>query len=342
MPEQPIALPLLRALARRYPNADAVLAEIGYLEAVLALPRGTVHVVSDVHGEHKKLKHIVNNASGSLRTFVERLFAGRASPAEIGDLLALLYYPREAYAWQARRPGFDRRAFLLATLAREVEVIRELSRRYTLRHAEKLFPPALAGLFRELVSARGIEGRPAFVEALVGPFLQAGRDLDLLRAAAHVVRNLSVAEIVVAGDLGDRGPRLDRVIDLLTRQPSVAVVWGNHDASWMGACLGQPALIATVLRISLRYRRLSPARGGVRHHHGAGGEAGAHRLRRRPGTRASRSRARACATRCSWRGCRRRWPSSSSSWRGRRAAATPSTASSTGSSCTASTRARAP
>lgn len=138
---EPIALPLLRALARRYPSANAVLAEIGYLEGVLTLPKGTVHVVSDVHGEHKKLKHIVNNASGSLRPLVERLFAGRASAEEIRDLLALLYYPREAYAWQSARPGFDRRAFLLDTLSREVEVIRELSRRYTLRHAEKLFPP---------------------------------------------------------------------------------------------------------------------------------------------------------------------------------------------------------
>jgi fructose-1,6-bisphosphatase III len=254
---EPIALPLLRALAQRYPDIDAVLAEIGYLEAVRTLPKGTVHVVSDVHGEHKKLKHIVNNASGSLRALVERLFAGRASAAEIRDLLALLYYPREAYAWQKLRPGFDRRAFLLATLAREVEIIRELSRGYTLRHAERLFPPALAGLFRELVSARGIEGRPAFVEALVSPFLQSERDVDLLRAAAHVIRNLSISEIVVAGDLGDRGPRLDRVIDLLMRQPSVAITWGNHDASWMGACLGQEALIATVLRLSLRYRRLS-------------------------------------------------------------------------------------
>jgi fructose-1,6-bisphosphatase-3 len=255
MPD-PVSLPLLRALAHRHPNTEAVLAEIGYLEAVLALPKGTVHVVSDVHGDYKKLKHIINNASGSLRPLVERIFQGRASADEVKDLLALIYYPREAYAWQSHRPGFDRRGFLFSALAREVEVIRELSRRYTLRHAEKVFPPALAGLFRELFSARGIEDRRPFVEALVDPFVRSGRDVDLLRAAAHVIRDLSVAEIVVAGDLGDRGPRLDRVVDYLMRQPHVSVVWGNHDASWMGACLGQEALIATVLRISLRYRRL--------------------------------------------------------------------------------------
>jgi fructose-1,6-bisphosphatase-3 len=256
MPD-PIALPLLRAIARRYPTADAVVAEIGYLEAILTLPKGTVHVVSDVHGEHKKLKHIINNASGSLRPLVERIFAGRASADEIRELLAIIYYPREAYAWQTKKPGFDRRAFLLATLTREVEIVRRLMHGYTLRHAEKLFPPALAGLFRELIAARGIEARQGFLDALVDPFVRRGRDVDLLRAAAHVIRNLSVAELVVAGDLGDRGPRVDRVIDFLMRQPHVSIVWGNHDASWMGACLGQEALIATVVRISLRYRRLT-------------------------------------------------------------------------------------
>jgi len=252
-----LPIPLLRAIARRYPTADAALAEIGYLEAILTLPKGTVHVVSDVHGEHKKLKHIINNASGSLRPLVERIFEGRASPGEIRELLAIIYYPREAYAWQTKKPGVDRRAFLLATLAREVEIIRQLMHGYTLRHAEKLFPPALAGLFRELIAARGIEARQGFLEALVDPFVCRERDVDLLRAAAHVIRNLSVAELVVAGDLGDRGPRVDRVIGFLMRQPHVSVVWGNHDASWMGACLGQEALIATVVRISLRYGRLT-------------------------------------------------------------------------------------
>ncbi|MFO0761438.1 MAG: fructose-bisphosphatase class III [Byssovorax sp.] len=251
-----IPVPLLRAMARRFPTAEAAVAEIGYLEGVLTLPKGTVHVVSDVHGEHKKLKHIINNASGSLRPMVERLFAGRLAPREIEDLLAVIYYPREAYAWQRQAPGFDRRRYLLATLGHEVEIIREISRRYTLRHAEKVFPPALAGLFRELVSARGMEERTVFREALIAPFVEHDLDVDLLRAAAHVIRNLSVAEIVVAGDLGDRGPRADKVIDFLMRQPQVSIVWGNHDASWMGACLGQRALIATVVRISLRYRRL--------------------------------------------------------------------------------------
>src|SRR5437764_8700198 len=92
---------------------------------------------------------------------------------------------------------------------------------------------------------------------MIEPLSLYDRDRSAVRAASRLVRDLSVSEIVVAGDLGDRGPRLDRVVDYLLEQPHVSFTWGNHDASWMGACLGHEALIATVLRISLRYRRLS-------------------------------------------------------------------------------------
>jgi fructose-1,6-bisphosphatase III len=253
-----LPLPLLRALARRYPTRDAVLAEIGHLQSVLTLPKGTVHVVSDVHGEDKKLKHIINNASGTLRPLVERLFAGRIDEGELRALLAIIYYPREAYARFQPLKKEDRQAFVLRTIGREVEIIRALSRRHARRHVEKIYPPALASLLRELVANREIaDGREAFHAALIEPFVRQDREIELLRAVAHVIRNLSVEEIVVAGDLGDRGPRIDKVIDFLMRQPNVTIVWGNHDASWMGACLGQEALIATVVRLSLRYRRLA-------------------------------------------------------------------------------------
>ncbi len=254
----PAPLALLRALARRYPTQDAVLAEIGHLQSVLTLPKGTVHVVSDVHGEDKKLKHIINNASGTLRPLVERLFAGRIEEAELRRLLAIIYYPRESYARFQPADQAGRQAFVLAIISREVEIIRALSQRHARRHVEKLYPPAFAGLLRELVAGREAEaGREAFHAALIEPFVLQNREIELLRAVAHVIRNLSVEEIVVAGDLGDRGPRVDKVLDFLMRQPNVTIVWGNHDASWMGACLGQEALIATVVRLSLRYRRLA-------------------------------------------------------------------------------------
>ncbi len=251
--------PYLSALAKRFPTTQAVLAEIANLEAILTLPKPTVHVVSDVHGEHVKFRHVVNNASGSLRPRLERLFAGRLDPAAVSELLNLFYYPRETWlALTAPDPSIQaRRVLVQRLLPRAVEVLRELARRYTLRHVKRILPDPFDDLFFELIFGDAQARHPEFIARLVEPFVREGRDLELLRLTARAVRNLSVGELIVAGDLGDRGPRIDKVIDHMQRQPACAVTWGNHDALWMGACLGQPALVATVLRLSLRYRRLS-------------------------------------------------------------------------------------
>jgi fructose-1,6-bisphosphatase-3 len=247
----------LRALARRFPTPDAALAEIARLSAELTLPKGAVHVVSDVHGEDIKLRHIVNNASGTLRPLVERLFGARMSKAEMQDFLSLVFYPREMLdrlqpelADPARR-----RAFAQRVLRDLLTLVRALAARYTRPHVTALLPAEYADLLRDLMSepARG----PEYMTAVIDPLVRAGRDEHLLRLIVRLVRDLAVSELIVAGDCVDRGPRGDRVIEYLRRQPNVSFTWGNHDVAWIGAGLGQDALIAHVLRLSIRYRRLS-------------------------------------------------------------------------------------
>lgn len=255
----PQELTLLQSLAAQYRTADEALAEAAALRASLSLPKGVIHIVSDVHGEYKKLRHIINNASGSLRPLVESLFADRLPAAELQQLLAVLYYPQEVM--EHLRPLLAdaawRRAWVSRTLRQQFEIVRELACRYRRQHVLRLMPPERLELFVELM-AEPYSGRGArYVDEMIGTLAEYDRDLSAVRSASRLVRNLSVSEIIVAGDLGDRGPRVDRVIDYLREQPNVSFTWGNHDASWMGACLGQEALIATVLRISLRYRRLS-------------------------------------------------------------------------------------
>ena len=252
-------LTYLRAVSQHFPNADTVLAEIARLSSALTFPKGIVHVVSDVHGEFKKLRHIVNNASGSLRPLVVRIVAGRLTEAQTMELLTLIYYPREAWAHTApsRTDQNSERAFLHRIARFELEILRALAA----TRPSQVVDDALDGPFRDVLRELTFapeQGRPdSYVDVLLEPFVRANRSLDLLRLLAHAIRNLAVAEIIVAGDLPDRGPRVDKVIEFLMRQPKVSFTWGNHDVSWIGACLGQEALIATVLRISLRYRRLS-------------------------------------------------------------------------------------
>lgn len=249
----------LRFLSKLYPNIDAAMGEIAYLQAILKLPKGTVHVVSDVHGEFKKLKHVINNASGSLRPLVEQIFGTRLNEEEKLQLLNLIYYPRETFAHIASNfPGEETRSnFLRRTIRLEFELLGQLVKRYSLKKAEKVFPSQYQLLFRELLFESPLARNETYINTMLDHLVHHGKDLDFLRLTAHVIRNLLISELIVGGDLGDRGPRIDKVIDYIMRQPNVAITWGNHDASWMGACLGQEACIATVLRVSLRYRRLS-------------------------------------------------------------------------------------
>ncbi len=253
------SLPHLRALAYRFPDVDAALAEIAHLRAVLELPRGTVHVVSDVHGEYRKLEHILRNGSGGLRPLVERTFGERIDAKGRALLLNLVYYPRETWARVAAGLEGDaaRAVFARDTLLRELELLRILAARHDLRHVARVLPAPWRELFAELLAAPLLARDDAYTAGLLAPFLAEDQGAALLRATAHVLRALASYEIIVAGDLGDRGPRVDRVIDALRRQNNLRIVWGNHDAEWMGACLGQEALVATVARISLRYGRIA-------------------------------------------------------------------------------------
>jgi fructose-1,6-bisphosphatase-3 len=263
VPDQPPALDqemaVLHALARQFPTAEAAVAEVARLSAELTLPKGAVHVISDVHGEYAKLRHVINNASGTLRPLVERLFAGRLTPPQLQEFLTLIFYPRETLERleSTTSTAEDRRSFCRRVLRNLFEVIHTLGRRYSLRHTTGLLPADYRELLGDLLHEPSAERGPDYFDTLIDALLRHGRALQLIHLTVRVVRNLAIEELVIAGDCWDRGPRGDQVVDYLLRQPNVSFVWGNHDAAWIGACLGQDALIAHVLRISLRYRRLS-------------------------------------------------------------------------------------
>ncbi len=256
-------LALLRALAVQFPTADAAIAEIAGLSATLDLPMGLVHVISDIHGEDTKLRHVIHNASGALRPLVEEVLANRVSREERERFLKILYYPREALAKfvpeiEARGPA-ARTEWAFATLSLQCEIIRALRRTYRRELIDRLTPPHFRELFVEMLSGQ----RPEFPRAMLAAMGNAGRgpgdeydrDWEAIAAASRLIRSLASAEILVAGDLGDRGPRIDKVIDLLMFQPRVSLLWGNHDTIWMGASLGHDPCLLTVLRFSARYRQ---------------------------------------------------------------------------------------
>lgn len=262
LPDGPITeqeLTLLRPLSHQFPTLDAALAEIARLAAEKALPRGVVHIISDIHGEDGKLRHVINNASGQLRPVVERLFADRLSPAEMQELLTLVFYPRETL--ERVRPTLTTQEaenrWCQRLLKQLFEIIRTLAPRYSRTRVHSVFPSEFAGLLHDLLLEDYVGRPPQYYEALVQTLVENGRALHFMHLTVRVIRNLAIDELIIAGDCWDRGPRGDRVVEYIRRQPRVSFIWGNHDAAWLGACLGQEACVVHVLRISLRYRRLS-------------------------------------------------------------------------------------
>jgi fructose-1,6-bisphosphatase III len=255
----PYEIATLRALSRQYPNPDAALAELARLSAILTLPKGTIHVISDIHGEDKKLRHVINNASGTLRPLVESMFAKKLKPDEFQEFIKLLFYPAqmvERFEMELSDPA-ELKRFAQRTLLNLFEIIHVLAARYSLKHARRVFPAEYRELLMEILHNPAMDRGNEYISAIVDELARRGRVLHLIHLTARVVRNLAVNEIIIDGDCWDRGPRGDRVVEYLLHQPSVSFVWGNHDAVWMGACKGHEALICQAIRISLRYRRLS-------------------------------------------------------------------------------------
>ena len=256
--ERDYEIETLRGISRRIPNIDSAVAEIARFSAELTLPKGTVHVISDIHGEDKKLRHVINNASGTLRPLVEKLLKGKLPAAEFDEFLKLVFYPAEVVGELEKtlREPDDQKEYAMRTLQGLFQVIRVLAGRHSLKHAVRLFPAEYAELFSEILHEPSTERERAYIGAIVETLVRRGRVLHFIHLTCRVIRNLAINELVIAGDCWDRGPRGDKVVDYLMQQPNVTFVWGNHDILWLGACLGSESLICTAIRISLRYRRL--------------------------------------------------------------------------------------
>ena len=195
---------LLRPLAARYPNVDAAMAEIARLSAVLTLPKGTVHVISDIHGEDKKLRHVINNASGTLRPLVEELFAAAARRRPIpGVPRPYLLSERDgpAAGAAAAAPG-ELRDYVLGTLRQLFELVQNLAARYSLKRAMEVFPAEYRELLAEMLHEPTTERGSEFVAAIVDELMRRGRIWELIYVTVRLVRNLAIYELIIGGTAG--------------------------------------------------------------------------------------------------------------------------------------------
>ena len=246
-------LKYLKLLVDKFPNAPAAAKEIILLESVLNLPKGPELFLSDVHGEHESFQHVLKNASGIIRNKIVELFSDELEEKDIRRFASLIYYPEKKIEI-IKSELDDPETFYELTLYRLVKLSREFASIYANRKIRKLLPEDYGYIISELTQERErLPNQKEYYHQIIKTVIEIDQADRLIIAFANFIQKLAVHKIHIIGDVYDRGPGAELIMDALMNYQSVDVQWGNHDIVWMGAACGSRACIANVLRLSLRY-----------------------------------------------------------------------------------------
>lgn len=244
----------LKLLAEKFPNISAVATEIVNLEAILSLPKSTEHFLSDLHGESGAFIHMLKNASGVIRRKVDDIYGDTLSEAEKRALCAMIYYPDERLEYYHSLPDINLEEIYRTQLHQVIAVARAVTVKYTRSKVRKLLPKDFAYVIEELLHESTSEpNRQSYYNAIIEAIINTGRAEDLLIAISYLIHSLAIDSLHIVGDIYDRGPRAYKIMEILCTYHDFDIQWGNHDIEWMGAAAGNLALIASVLRVSIRY-----------------------------------------------------------------------------------------
>ena len=245
-------------LAKQYSSKKAVSAEIIRLNALLNLPKGTEHFLSDIHGEWEAFSHIRRNASGVVRNKVKSLFDGELSDDEQSELASLIYYPKEKLD-KARKEQTDISKWYTDTIIRLIKVCRLVGSKYTRdRVREHLNDKAgeYVYIIEELIADGEDEKKAIYCDSIIKTAVRIGAAEDVIIGISDTIKSLVIDHLHIVGDIFDRGPRADLILDELMKERSIDIQWGHHDALWMGAAAGSRVCIATVLNNSITYKNI--------------------------------------------------------------------------------------
>lgn len=247
----------LELLAEKYPTEQAVCREIINLKAILGLPKGTEHFMSDLHGEYEAFCHILNNCSGVIREKVDLLFEETLSDIDREEICTLIYYAVEKLEMM-KKESRNNEEWYRVILGELIEIARLLSSKYTRSKVRKAMPDEYAYILDELIHVQKDEddNQVAYHQNIIDTLLELDSADAFIEVLAALIKRLAVDHLHIVGDIFDRGPCADRIMDLLMNYHSLDIEWGNHDILWMGAAAGSEACIATVIRNNLKYHNI--------------------------------------------------------------------------------------
>lgn len=253
----------LELLSEKYPTVQSAYREIINLSAILNLPKGTEHFMSDLHGEYEAFYHILNNCSGVISEKVKLLFQDSLSDEEQKEICTLIYYPGEKLDMLKREKKLSDEWYR-KTLNQLVEITKMLSSKYTRSKVRKAMPEEFAYIIDELLHVQKDEDNNQVVyhKKILDMILELKNADEFIIALSALMKRLAVDHLHIVGDIYDRGPFADRILDLLMKYHSLDIQWGNHDILWMGAASGSEACIAGVVRNCLKYHNVEMLESG--------------------------------------------------------------------------------
>ena len=246
----------LSVLARQYSSERSVITEIVNLQAILSLPKGTEHFLTDIHGEAEQFSHVLRNGSGSIRAKIDEVFGNTETASVKRALATLIYYPREKLEI-VRQTESDMNDWYTVTLHRLVAMLRRVSSKYTRSKIRKTMPEDFAYVIEELITEKEeVKDKQAYYNEILQTVIRIGAAEPLIEALCTMIQCLVIDHLHIIGDIFDRGPGPHQILDTLLDYHSLDIQWGNHDIVWMGAAAGSKVCIANVVRLCARYNNL--------------------------------------------------------------------------------------
>lgn len=251
-----LELKYLRSLAHQYPTIASASTEIINLQAILCLPKGTEHFLTDIHGEYEQFNHVLKNGSGAVKRKIDEEFGNTLSSRDKKSLATLIYYPKEKLEIVIQEED-NIEDWYKITLHRLVQITKRVASKYTRSKVRKALPPDFAYVIEELITEKAeIQDKEAYYNEIIHTIIRIDRAQEFIVALSHLIQRMVIDHLHIVGDIFDRGPGPHIIMDTLSRYHSVDIQWGNHDIVWMGAAAGHLACIANVIRLSARYGNL--------------------------------------------------------------------------------------
>lgn len=250
-------LKYLELLSKSFKNIAETSTEIINLQAIMNLPKGTEHFLTDVHGEYEAFNHILRNGSGTIRMKIDDLFSQTLTENERRELATVIYYPKEKVEliqkeYKKKSLNLDR--WYITTINRLLAVCRLVCSKYTRSKVRKAMTKDFEYILQELLyEDDNLKNKKEYFEAIIDTILSINRAKEFIISISNLIQRLNIDHLHIVGDIYDRGPSPHLIMDTLEEYHNIDIQWGNHDILWIGAALGNKACIANVIRICCRY-----------------------------------------------------------------------------------------